>query len=171
MGRFELFEEPHVVLREHSQVFYLVFEVGNALDTHTEGITAVHLAVDAAGVEYIGIDHAAAQNLYPTGVFAEGAPFTAADVARDVHFGRRFGEGEVGGAEPYLSFAAEHLFGKVEQSLFQVGKGDVFIYVKCLYLVEEAVSPIGDGFVAVDTARADDADRGLCMLHRAGLNR
>ena len=34
----ELLEEAHVVLREHAEVFHLILEVGDALNTHTESV-------------------------------------------------------------------------------------------------------------------------------------
>lgn len=60
MRALELVEEAHIVLAEHAQVFHHIFQVGNALDAQTEGVAAVHCAVDAAGLEHVGVDHAAA---------------------------------------------------------------------------------------------------------------
>ncbi len=37
----KLVEESHIVLREESQVFDAVFEVGDTLNAHAEGKTAV----------------------------------------------------------------------------------------------------------------------------------
>ena len=37
--------------------------------------------------------------------------------------------------------------------------------------MEEAVGACGNGFVAVYASGADNADRGLCVLHDAGLHR
>ena len=67
----KLFEEPLVVLGEEPQVFHPVFEVGDTLYAHAESIAGVYFAVYAAGVEYIGVDHAATEYLYPAGVLAE----------------------------------------------------------------------------------------------------
>ena len=43
--RFEFFQEASIVFREHTEVFHLIFQVCDTLDTHTEGITAVYFAV------------------------------------------------------------------------------------------------------------------------------
>ena len=77
----ELTEETYVVLAEQSQVAYLVFQVGNTLDTHTEGIASIDLAVDAASLKHVRIYHTAAKNLYPASMLAEAASLTAADIA------------------------------------------------------------------------------------------
>ena len=95
----ELTEETYVVLAEQSQVAYLVFQVGNTLDTHTEGIASIDLAVDAASLKHVRINHAATQNLYPACMLAEAASLTTADVATDVHFSTWLGDGAVRGAQ------------------------------------------------------------------------
>ena len=41
----EFFQEACVVFGEHTEVFHLIFQVCDTLDTHTEGITAVYFAV------------------------------------------------------------------------------------------------------------------------------
>ena len=50
MGGDEFVEESVVVLAEEAQVLDLVFEVGDALDTHAEGKAGIFFRVDAAGV-------------------------------------------------------------------------------------------------------------------------
>ena len=93
--RHEFFEEAYVVFREKTEVLNLIFEIGNAFNTHAEGIAFVYVGVDAVGFEYVGIDHSAPEDFHPSRVFAECAALTAADVARNVHLCRRFGEGEI----------------------------------------------------------------------------
>ena len=141
VGRLELFEEPLVVLGEEPQVFHPVFEVGDTLYAHAESIAGVYFAVDAAGVEYIGVDHAATEAPDGSGRAWDKSPaaFTTAQVARDIHFGARFGKGEVGGAQPDFGLRPEHLFGKEEQRLFQVGKCNVLVDVESFDLMEKAV--------------------------------
>ena len=95
VGRFKLFKEAYIVLREHTKILDLVLEVGNTLDTHTEGITRVYIAVDAVELEHVGVYHTATQDLDPAGTLTEGTALTATDVTADVHLGRRLGEGEV----------------------------------------------------------------------------
>ena len=36
--RFELFEETHIVFREHAEVFHLVLQVGDAFYAHAESV-------------------------------------------------------------------------------------------------------------------------------------
>lgn len=93
-------------------------------------------------------------------MLAERASFASAEIAADVHFGRRFSEGEEAGSETYLGFGSEHLAGEVEESLVQVGEGDVLVDIEGFDLMEEAMRARGDGFVAVYASGTDDADRG-----------
>lgn len=77
----ELFQEAGIVLREHAEVTYTVFQVGDTLHAHTEGIARVDAGVNTAGVKVVRVYHAAAQNLYPACTLAERAALAAADVA------------------------------------------------------------------------------------------
>ena len=95
VGALEEFEETDVVLAEEAKVLYLVLEIGAALDTHTECVARVYLAVDPAKFEHVGVNHTATQNLYPACVLAEWATLAATDVATDVHLGTWFSEWEV----------------------------------------------------------------------------
>lgn len=95
VGRNELVEEAYIVLREHTQVGYTILQVGDTLDAKTESVAGVHLAIDAASLEHVRVDHTATQNLYPASVLAETAALTATNVARDVHFCAWLCEGEV----------------------------------------------------------------------------
>ena len=80
VGSLELSQETDIVLREHTKVAHTVFQVGDALHAYTKGIAAVDAAVDAALLKDVGVYHATTQNLYPTGVLAETAAHTAADM-------------------------------------------------------------------------------------------
>ena len=171
MRTLKLVKESNVVLTEHAQVLHHVLQVGDALHAKAEGITAIDLAVDAAGFKHSGIYHAAAQNLDPTRVLAETAALTAAQHARYIHFGAGFGEREVAGTQANLGISTEQFLSKVQEHLFQVGKRHVLVDVKAFNLVEEAVGAGGNGLVAVNTARADDADGWLVAFHCAHLYR
>lgn len=150
----KLAEEADIVLGEETQVLHAVFEVGDTLDTHTERITAVLFAVDAAGFQHIRIHHAAAEDLHPAGSFAERATYSAADITRDIHFGTGFGEGEIGRTKTNLRFGSEHLFGEIEQGFAQVGKADVLVDIQSFDLMEEAVRTRRDRFIAVHSSGA-----------------
>ena len=112
VGRNELVEEAYIVLREHTQVGYTIFQVGDTLDAKTESVAGVHLAIDAASLEHIGVYHATAKNLNPACVLAETAALAAADVARDVHLGTWLGEWEVARTQTYLCVWTEQLTGE-----------------------------------------------------------
>ena len=55
----KLVEETDVIFREETQVFDLVFQVGDTFHTHTEGISFVDGGVDAVGFQHCGVYHAA----------------------------------------------------------------------------------------------------------------
>ena len=145
-------------VREHAQVAHLIFQVGDTLYAHTKGIAAIDGGVDATLFEHVGVNHTASQNLYPAGVLAEAAALAATDEARDVHLGTGFCEGEVAGTQANLRVGAEHLAGEAEQHLLQVGERYILVDIEALHLMEEAVGASRDGLVAVNAARADDAD-------------
>ena len=159
MYRLEFVKEPHIVFGEHAQVLHSVFQVGDAFYSHAERIAGVFFAVDSACVEHIGVDHTASEYFHPSGVLAESASLSAADMAGYVHFGRRLGEWEVRRTEAYLRALSEHLACKVEQRLFQVGERHVLVYIEGFHLMEEAMRACRDGFVSVNSARTDDAYR------------
>ena len=165
LSPFELPEEAGVVFGEEAEVADTVLEVGDAFDTHAESVAGIDAGVDAAGLKVVRVDHTAAENLHPAGVFAEAASLAAADIAADVHLGTRLGEWEVTRAEAYLRVGTEHLTGKGEQHLLEVGEADVPVYIEPFYLMEEAVGACRDGLVAVDAARTEHADRRLVGRH------
>ena len=103
-------------------------------------------------------------------VLADVAALAATDVARNVHLSRSLGEGEIRGAETHLGALAKELLYKVVQSLLQVGKRNVFVDIKALNLVEDAMGAGRDGLVAEHSARGDDADGRLVGLHHADLH-
>ena len=110
-------------------------------------------------------------------MFAEAATLAATDETRDIHLGTGLGEGEVGGAQTDLGVGSEHLAGKTEQYLLQVGERHVLVDVETLHLMEEAVGTSRDGLVAINAAWADDTDGsgefsvlGVHLFHHTGLN-
>ena len=90
----ELPQEPDVVFEEQADVFYSIFEQGDAFDAHAEGEAGVFLAVDADIFEDVGVHHAAAEDLQPAGMLAQVAAFASAKGAGDIHFSRGLGERE-----------------------------------------------------------------------------
>ena len=57
--RFKFAEEASIVLREETKVADAIFQVGDALYTHTESIAGIDIAVDAAGIKVVRIYHTA----------------------------------------------------------------------------------------------------------------
>ena len=111
-------------------------------------------------------------------MLAESAALTAADKARNVHLCRGLRKGEVAGTKTNLGVGAEHLLGKRQEHLLQVGKRDVFIYIQAFHLMEETVGTGRDGFVAIDTSGADHTNGGrqlavfrMHVFHDTSLNR
>ena len=118
-------------------VINFVFEHGDTFDAHAEGEARIFLRIDAVGLQYVGVDHAAAQNLQPARALADRTALAAAEVARDVDLGRGFGEGEVRRTHPDGRLFAEEFFGEEQQRLFQVGERNPFVDVKSFDLVEK----------------------------------
>ena len=104
-------------------------------------------------------------------MLADIASLASAEVAGDVYFGRRFGEREIGGAHTDPALLAEHLFGKVEDTLLHVCERDIFVDVESFDLMENAVRAVRDSLVAEHAARANYANGRFLVLHRADLNR
>ncbi len=165
-----MLQKSYVVFGEHAQVFHAIFQVGDALHAHAECVTSVLFRIDAASLKHVGVDHAAAENFDPTRVFAEVATFAAAQVARNVHLGAWFGEWEVRWTQANLRLFAKHLFGKIEQCLFQVGERNIFVDVETLYLMEKAVRAVRNGLVAIDATGAKHANWRFLTGHHARLN-
>ena len=53
-----------------------------------ECISGIHFGIDATGLKHVGIDHAASENLHPTGAFAERATLATTKIAAYIHFRR-----------------------------------------------------------------------------------
>jgi hypothetical protein len=145
-----LFQKTNIVFGEHTQIFYLILKVGDAFNTHTQSITTVNGTVDSTILEYVGIDHAAAQNFYPAGIFTKGTALAMADVAGYIQLSRRFSKGEVGGAQADFGLFPEHFLAEIVEQLSQIGIGDIFIHIKSFDLMKEAMCPVGNSLVAVN---------------------
>ena len=104
-----------IVFRDMRKSFTWVFQIGDTFDTHAESISCIDAAVYAVGFEYGRVYHAASENFHPSGMLAEGTTLSAADVATDVHFGRRFREGEIRRTETYFRVFAEHFLCEEQQ--------------------------------------------------------
>ena len=135
----KLLKETQIVFRKHPQVFYLVFQVCNTLNTHSKSVSGVDPTIYSAIIQYIGVNHAASQDFEPPGILAKVAPLSPTNRAAHVHFCRWFREGKIGGPQAYFRFLAEEFPGKIEQGLLQVGKGDILVDIQAFHLVKYAV--------------------------------
>lgn len=135
----ELPEETNVVLRIETEVVHLIFDLCDTFYTHAERETGIDLGVDAEIAEEVGVYHAAAEDLDPTGVLAQTTAGTTTYRTGDIHLGTWFGEREVRGTEAHLGIGAEHLCNEIIERLLEVGERNLLIYVQSFELMEEAV--------------------------------
>ena len=108
--RSKLLQKPYVILREQPQVIHPVFQHGRSFDPHTKGEARVFIRINAAVAQYIGMHHATAEDLHPTGFLTDITAAAAADKTGHIHFGAGLGEGEIGGTETDFHILAVHLF-------------------------------------------------------------
>src|SRR5665213_1693632 len=93
----------------------------HAARSHAERPPRVALGVHARGFEHVGMHHTAAEYLDPACLLAGGAAGAVAYAARDVHFGRRFGEGKEARAKSRDRLAEESI-GEVGERRLEVDK-------------------------------------------------
>ena len=79
--------EANVIFIEMTDVVDVIFEHGNALDTHSEGKSAVNLGVDSAVAQNIRMNHSCAVYLKPALALSKTAALAAAHKAGDIHLG------------------------------------------------------------------------------------
>ena len=115
--------------------------------------------------------HAAAKDLDPAFALADAAALALAGEALHVHFGGRFGEGEMMRTEPHHRILAVQALDDRFQAALQVAHGDALIDDKPLDLMEDGGVGGIDGIAAVHAAGRDDADGRLSLLHGADLHR
>ena len=137
----ELIQEADIIFKIETEIIYLVLEHGRPFNTHSESEPCILPAVDIACLKNSRMNHPASQHLKPARVFADVTALSPADGTADIHLGRWFCEWEVRRPEPDLGFFAVHLPGKKHQSLFEVGKRDVFINIEPFDLVKNTMCP------------------------------
>ena len=69
----ELLEELQIILEHQTNVVDAVLQHGDTLDADAEGEAGVLIRIDVAVFQHLAVDNAAAQNLDPAGVLAQGA--------------------------------------------------------------------------------------------------
>src|SRR6478735_7274825 len=113
--------------------------------------------------------HAAAQYFYPAGMLANIAAFSMTYQTINIHFCARFCKWKIRRAKTDLHFFAKHFLHKKIQRLFKIGKAYIFINIQPLHLVKKTMRPGTNGFVAVNTARANYTDGWLLVFHHPCL--
>lgn len=113
-----MFEKAGIILVEEADVGNAVFNHGGTFDAATESE-----AIDFAGIvtdEAIDarVNHSGAADFDPSGLFADAATLSAADVASKVKFHGRFGEREKVGTEADADILSHHFAGEVGKSRF-----------------------------------------------------
>ena len=164
-------QEAHVVLEVEAQILNAKLQHSDTLNTHTKGEATILSAIYAVGLQHVGVNHTATHNLQPAGALTYVTALATAQVTRHIHLSTRLGEREVTRAHTNLRALAKQLLSKVQQRLFQVGKRYTLVDIQALNLVENTVRPIRDSLVSEHSAGADNADRGLLVLHSAHLDR
>src|SRR5579863_2966351 len=105
----KLSQEADIILGIEAKVIYPVFELADPLNPHAKGEAGVFAAVDTEVVEHLWMNHPAAQDLDPTGMFAYATADAATDKAADIHLRAWFRKREIGRAETDADIFAEHL--------------------------------------------------------------
>src|SRR5258706_8113776 len=136
----ELLEESDITLEEHLNVVDAVVHHSQALAAHSKSETrnpgwVVAVIFDEA--EDVGIDHAAAHEFDPAGLFTGAAAFAAADDAADGDVGAGLGKREERREETGLHAGAEQGFHGVVERAFEIAEGDVAIDGQAFDLVKD----------------------------------
>src|SRR5579862_1640281 len=166
----KLFQKPDIVLRVQSQIVNTVFELAKPFYSHAECKTCVCIAVNAKVLKHFRMNHSAAENFYPACMFANVATNAATNSAIDIHFGAWFRKWEVGRAKTNFYVNAKHFLDKKIKRLFKVRKGNVFIHIQSFCLMKKTVCTCADGFVSINTPRANYSYWRLLFFHHTRLN-
>ncbi len=163
-------QEPQVILEIVTEVVHLPLEHSDALQSHTEGKTAVLFRVDARSLEHIRVHHTAAQDFEPARTLADIATLAVTDIAAHIHLSRRLGEREIRRPHTDFGLRAEHLAGKQQNRLLQIRESHILVNIESLNLVENAVCTRTYGLIAEHSSRADHANRQRHSLHSTDLH-
>ena len=169
-GQSELFQETNVVFIKQSHVVDAVFTHSNALNTDSEGKTAVNFGIYAAAGEHVGVNHTCSEHFDPALTLAQTAALASAHKARKVNFNRRLGEREVMGAEAGFCALSEHGARKLVERSLQVSESDMLVYYQAFKLMEHRRMSGVCGVTAVNSAGRDDTDRRTARLHSSDLD-
>src|SRR5689334_7509813 len=121
-----LVEESHIRIVKDSDVRDVVAEHGDARRSHPECPASVFVGIQSCRVDHRRVDHSRAEYLHPSGSLAAGAAGPMTELALDVHFGRRLGEGEIARTEPRPRFAEESIR-EVSERGFEVDEAHTLV--------------------------------------------
>ena len=116
----------------------MVQEHRDALNAHSKGKARKFFGIDLAVFQDVGIYHPAAANFQPTGSFGNAVIGFGFKSPININFGTGFGKRKITRAQPDFGLP-KHLLGKIQQRLFQVGKGNVFVDIQAFYLVKNTM--------------------------------
>ena len=111
----ELFQETDIVLIQQTHVINLILKQRNTLKANAKSKSGIPVRVNAAHLQHMGMDHAAAQDLNPARTLTEPAALAAAFETGHIHFCAGFCEREMMGTEFNLCLRSEQLFCKLCQ--------------------------------------------------------
>src|SRR6185436_13739576 len=160
----KLFKKSQVVLVEQPDVLDLIFEDRDALDADAEGEAGVALRVVPDGLEHRGMDHAAAAELDPPGLFAHRAALAVALPAAQVDLGARLGVREEARAEADARRGRERLLREREQRALQIAERQPFADREAFDLAERGRVREIQIVAPVHASGHDDANRRLVRL-------
>ena len=79
-----MLEPAHISVEEGAEVRHAVFQHGDAVDTHAPGEALIHVRIEPAETQDVGMHHPAAQDLHPVIALAEADLAGLRAVALDV---------------------------------------------------------------------------------------
>src|ERR1700722_20354291 len=100
---------------------------GDPFHAHSKGKARPFLRINLTIRQYRGINHAAAHNLNPAGMFTNRTAFTLAKGAGNIHFRAGLGERKKARPETGLNFRPEKLFYESIQGSLEMAEINAFI--------------------------------------------
>src|SRR3954465_10721966 len=166
----DLIEESHVGVVQNTDVGYVVAQHRDARRSHPERPAGVAVGVETGRSEHRWVHHSRSENLHPPGALAAGAARAVTELALDIHFGRRLGEGEVAGTKARFRFSEEPV-SEVGERRLEIDEADAVIDGESLYLRKHRSVRRVEEIPPVSVTGAQDSDRRLEVLHGADLHR
>ena len=96
-----MFQPPQIAIEERPQIRDAVFQHRQPVDADAEGEALPFVRVDPGGFQHLRVHHAGPEDFHPVVALAH-VQLAAFPRTAQVDLGRRFGEGEVRGAESQI---------------------------------------------------------------------